>query len=116
MESGKGYNLNCSFFERLILKDYPSTSLEVQHRMAPPISALPRALTYPDLKDSPSVSSHPPLLGTDHSHIIFISHKVFEESDKQLAQMQDGDASLSKINMHEVQLVNFVIFSCASLV
>jgi hypothetical protein len=109
LESGKGYDLNCSLFERLALRGYSSTSLSVQHRMAPPISMHVRALTYPELRDAPSVRSHPPLRGTNNAHVIFLNHTKLEESDAKLTQIQDGDASRSKVNMHEVEWVSIVL-------
>ncbi|KAI6121084.1 hypothetical protein F5141DRAFT_496683 [Pisolithus sp. B1] len=53
VEKGEGYDLNRSLFERLVLKGFPHVTLSSQHRMRPEISALIRALTYPDLKDAP---------------------------------------------------------------
>jgi hypothetical protein len=57
--SGRGYNLDCSLFERLILTGHTSVALQVQHRMRPSISALIRAQTYPNLQDHESVHQTP---------------------------------------------------------
>ncbi len=49
-ESGRGYNLNQSLFERLILCGHPVTTLQQQRRMRPAISALIRQTIYPELQ------------------------------------------------------------------
>ena len=72
VEKGKGYDLNRSLFERLVLKDYPHQVLSQQHRMRPEISALARALTYPDLKDAALTSNRQDLMGFQDDLILSI--------------------------------------------
>ena len=38
IESGRGFDLNVSLFERLVNKGYPHTTLELQHRMPPEVN------------------------------------------------------------------------------
>lgn len=38
VESGRGFDLNVSLFERLVKSGYPHTTLELQHRMPPEVS------------------------------------------------------------------------------
>lgn len=40
VESGRGFDLNVSLFERLVNKGYPHTTLELQHRMPPEVGGL----------------------------------------------------------------------------
>lgn len=51
VESRRGYNLDMSFFERLVSQGHPVVTLQQQRRMRPSISALIRPL-YPDLQVS----------------------------------------------------------------
>lgn len=37
VESGRGFDLNISLFERLVKGGYPHTTLELQHRMPPEV-------------------------------------------------------------------------------
>jgi len=62
VESKKGFNLNKSLFERLVLSGFPHTSLECQHRMHPDISKVVRNMTYPNLRDAEGVEKLPMLL------------------------------------------------------
>jgi AAA domain len=50
MESGRGYNLNLSLFERLQQQGLPVSTLMTQRRMHPDISALIRGPIYPTLQ------------------------------------------------------------------
>ncbi len=51
MDSGRGYNLDLSLFERLVEQsDFPVVTLQQQHRMRPEISQLIRAPIYPALQ------------------------------------------------------------------
>ncbi|KAF8624034.1 hypothetical protein AX17_007240 [Amanita inopinata Kibby_2008] len=101
VEKGEGYDLNMSMFERLVLRNYPHTTLSQQHRMRPEISALVRDLTYPDLKDAPSTQNRPDLRGI-RDNIVFINHDKPE--DKPLNEL-DRDATSSKQNTHEAQMI-----------
>jgi hypothetical protein len=94
--SGRGYNLDCSLFERLILAGHPSVALEVQHRMRPTISALVRAQTYPNLQDHESVHRRPRVKGVSED-IVFIDHSHFEDG-------ADTEGGTTKANLFEAKL------------
>jgi superfamily I DNA and/or RNA helicase len=79
--SGAGYNFDCSMFERLIKRNYPSSMLQVQHRMRPQISELIRQETYPTLKDHSSVFEFPSISGMSHD-IVFVDHDQKEDGIK----------------------------------
>ena len=49
VESGRGYNLDTSFFERLVNQGHPVVTLQQQRRMRPTISSLIRPI-YPHLQ------------------------------------------------------------------
>lgn len=104
VEKGEGYDLNMSLFERLVLKGYPHSTLLSQHRMRPEISDLVRQLTYPDLTDAIKTKGRPNLRGVP-DNIVFIDHNQPEDDNKQLADRKDGEATSSKQNMFEVQMV-----------
>ncbi|KAG8829275.1 hypothetical protein FRC17_006845 [Serendipita sp. 399] len=107
MEKGEGYDLNCSLFERLVLKNYPHTTLLQQHRMRPEISALVRLLTYPDLKDAPGTQGRDDVRGL-RSNVVFIQHSEREDDNAELERDIDKEASQngsSKRNQHEVSMV-----------
>ena len=66
-ESGQGYNLDCSLFERLVKGGFPVATLEEQRRMRPSVARLIRDTIYPNLSvgaplPPPPFSMHPPLL------------------------------------------------------
>ncbi len=106
-ESGKGYNLNVSLFERLILQGYPYVTLQNQHRMHPDISHYIRGI-YPDLRDASSVSSRPLVLGMS-GRVAFINHTTFENGDPSV--VQGGDVSYCNVFEAEfaVGLVNYFL-------
>lgn len=106
VESNQGHNLNCSLFERLANANHIST-LGIQHRMHPSISAIPKLLTYNKLKDAPATDVHPEVLGVA-SRVVFIDHNFQEDN-----QCVDALESASKTNSHErsmvVQTVNYLL-------
>ncbi|CAM9620630.1 unnamed protein product [Choristocarpus tenellus] len=104
IESGRGLDLNVSLFERLIQRGYPHTTLELQHRMPPEVSKLVKDLTYPQLRDGPSTSNRPQLKGI-RDRVCFVAHNEAEEGRETLRQRQDHDGTTSKINLHEVQMI-----------
>jgi len=108
VEKGAGFDLNCSLFERLILKDYPHESLSEQHRMRPEISALIRHLTYPELRDAPKTANRPNLLGVQ-DNIVFIHHESPEDDNKQLADRRDMASTSSKQNSYEIHMILKII-------
>jgi superfamily I DNA and/or RNA helicase len=104
IEKGEGYDLNRSLFERLILKQYPHETLNQQHRMRPEISALIRKLTYPELVDAPSTLGRPDILGLQ-DNIMLIDHDHQEDDFKNLAERRDSDATSSKQNSFETEMI-----------
>lgn len=89
--------MNRSLFERLVLKDYPHSTLRQQHRMRPEISELVRHLTYPDLLDAPSTKNRPHLLGI-RDNVVFINHDHPEDEVSQVEERRDMNAKSSKQN------------------
>ncbi|KAI6102504.1 P-loop containing nucleoside triphosphate hydrolase protein [Pisolithus croceorrhizus] len=104
VEKGEGYDLNRSLFERLVLKGFPHVTLSAQHRMRPEISALIRALTYPDLKDAPKTNNRENIRGVQ-SNVIFVNHNHPEDEDKRISDGADGGSTTSKQNTYEVKMV-----------
>ena len=104
VESGEGYDLNRSLFERLIVKGYPHETLLKQHRMRPEISSLVRSLTYPDLQDAPSTQGRPDLRGFQ-DNIIFFNHNHEEEGAQLKFRREDFGADTSKRNEFEADMV-----------
>ena len=104
VEKGEGYDLNRSLFERLVLKGYPHKTLTQQHRMRPEISSLIRQLTYPDLVDADSTKTRRDLLGVQ-DNVVFINHDHPEDELTGIADRRDVQASSSKQNTYEVEMV-----------
>ena len=96
--ANRGYNLDQSLFERLVMSDLPSVSLKVQHRMRPQISDFVRSQTYPHLVDHESVLSHPNVKGLS-MNVAFIDHDVAEDGAN-----RDGDHSKTKANSYEAEI------------
>jgi superfamily I DNA and/or RNA helicase len=104
VESGHGYDLNKSMFERLVQASYPHTALQLQHRMPPEVSALVRGMTYPDLRDAPSTTTRPAVAGL-RSRLVFVHHTHAEAAPgSAVAQRQEAGAA-SKVNEHEARMV-----------
>ncbi|CAH1802897.1 unnamed protein product [Owenia fusiformis] len=76
------FNLEISFFERMINNAIPYECLERQHRMRPEVSEL-IADIYPELKDHPSVRVYGDVKGVA-KNMFFVSHSVQEKSDVDL--------------------------------
>ena len=104
VESGDGYNLNQSLFERLILAGVPHTTLSLQHRMRPEISSLVRYLTYPELQDAPGTQNRPSLRGFQ-ANVILVAHHERERNADQVADRCDQGSRSSKINDYEAEMV-----------
>ncbi|CAA7267397.1 unnamed protein product [Cyclocybe aegerita] len=104
VEKEEGFDLNRSLFERLILKDYPHTSLSQQHRMRPEISALIRHLTYRELVDAPTTQNRPNIKGVQ-DNIVFLDHDWPEDENKQLADRNDMASTTSKQNSYEISMI-----------
>ncbi|KAL6759021.1 P-loop containing nucleoside triphosphate hydrolase protein, partial [Haematococcus lacustris] len=107
-ESGRGYDLNVSLFERLVLAGFPHASLAVQHRMHPDISRLVRP-TYPALHDHPSVAQHPAVKGLGQHRLVFIHHEVPEDGENSNSGWHASKMQQSKVNSHEVGMVQAVV-------
>ena len=103
VEKGTGYDLNRSLFERLVLKSYPHQKLSQQHRMRPEISALVRALTYPELTDAPSTQGRAAVRGLQ-DNIVFVDHTAFETQGGQAYDPREGGTTSSKTNSFEAQM------------
>ncbi|KAJ8076334.1 hypothetical protein PM082_000755 [Marasmius tenuissimus] len=104
VEKGEGYDLNMSLFERLVLKGYPHHALTQQHRMRPEISAFVRELTYPDLVDAPKTQNRPVIKGLQ-DFVIFLNHAHPEVEVGQVSERRDMNATTSKQNDFEVDMV-----------
>ncbi|KAH8103941.1 P-loop containing nucleoside triphosphate hydrolase protein [Cristinia sonorae] len=104
VEKGDGYDLNRSMFERLVLKQYPHSTLSKQHRMRPEISALIRELTYPELVDADSTHNRPDIHGLQ-DNIVFINHDCPEGDENAIADRRDMSSTTSKHNFFEVHMI-----------
>ncbi|KAJ5827029.1 hypothetical protein N7447_003792 [Penicillium robsamsonii] len=110
---GSQYSLDISLFERLVSSNKspmdcgaPFSTLETQRRMHPSIARLIRETQYPKLKDAPSVSEYPEIIGM-RKRLFWLDHGQREGGS-------DADAmSTSHWNSHEidmtVSLVNHLI-------
>lgn len=103
VESGKGFDLNRSLFERLVLQKRAHSTLLTQHRMRPEISELIRH-NYANLQDAQETKSHPHLRGFQ-SDVIFVNHSFPEEKNKILVDKLDENSPLSKQNKFEAEMV-----------
>lgn len=103
----KGYNLDCSIFERLIVAGLPSTTLEVQHRMRPSISDFIRQQTYENLVDHESVKHYPDVKGVCEN-VIFIDHDR-EEDGIARDNADTLKSTTTKSNTFEVELTVEVV-------
>jgi hypothetical protein len=92
VESGRGYNLDLSLFERLRILDFPARVLFEQRRMRPIISSLIRDTLYPELADSPHVMTYPEVRGVP-KNLFFFDH-VFPEDLKSTSKKNEKEADL----------------------
>jgi AAA+ superfamily predicted ATPase len=76
-ESGRGFNVDESLFERLILSGVPLVTLSVQHRMRPEFSRIIRETMYPHLEDAPGVMTRSDIQGAE-KNLIFLDHRHAE--------------------------------------
>ena len=72
--------------------------------MRPEISALVRALTYPDLTNGPCTGSYPLIRGLQNT-VIFIDHQHPEDDDSTLSDPKHLGMATSKRNKFEVDMV-----------
>ncbi|KAL3153759.1 hypothetical protein ABBQ32_013348 [Trebouxia sp. C0010 RCD-2024] len=89
IESGRGYDLDRSLFERLVKDGFPMVTLELQRRMRPSISRLIRNTIYPSLQDHASVTNYPRVQGMVHD-VFFWSHDHPEGGKDENASKQNG--------------------------
>ena len=71
--------------------------------MRPEVSALVRALNYPELLDAESVRGRPNVLGLQ-SNVVFFDHRLPESAGEVVA-----DAHQSHVNPHEARLTAYVV-------
>jgi hypothetical protein len=103
VESGRGYDLNRSLLERLIMQGRPHCTLLSQHRMRPEISELIRH-NYPNLRDAKGTEGRPKLRGFQ-DNVIFFNHNHLEEKHNVLADKLDQGSTSSKQNVFEADMV-----------
>lgn len=104
VEKGDGYDLNRSMFERLVLANYPRTTLSKQHRMCPEISSLIKHLTYPNLQDATKTLKRTMVRGIQ-DRVVFSNHSYPEVETHELTDRRDPDSKTSKSNKFETDLV-----------
>jgi hypothetical protein len=104
-EHRNGYDLNRSMFERLVKSGFPMVALSKQHRMHDDIAQLVRTMTYPQLVTAAYITdaTRPHPMGLQH-RITFFNHNHLEDSYAGMKQ-RDGDATDSKVNSKEAELV-----------
>ena len=96
-ESGQGYDLDCSTFERLVQGKFPLSTLSVQYRMHPSIANLIRPLYSPNvILDGQKVEKYPPVCGMKE-RLFFFDHSFLEDQ-------ADGASDLSKANTKEAEM------------
>lgn len=103
VESGHGFNLNMSLFERLVLRGFPHSALSEQHRMRPEISRLVRSLAYPNISDSPKTHNRPHLKGFQ-SDVVFVDHNELEKELANYAEKKETTVLPTKQNLFEVEM------------
>ncbi|RXG56748.1 NFX1-type zinc finger-containing protein 1 [Armadillidium vulgare] len=74
------YQMDTSFFERMIRNGVLYHTLEYQHRMRPAISNLLVPTVYPNLKDHRAVFSYPHIRGVKRD-LFFVDHNVYERDN-----------------------------------
>lgn len=106
VDSGRGYNMDRSLFERLVEdRNIPTSVLSTQYRMRPEFSRLIRTL-YTHLEDAQRTTQYPPIRGIS-KNLFFWDHDVPEDSFRGGGDMQalSTGSDKSKKNAHEVTMV-----------
>lgn len=111
IQSGKGFDLNVSLFERLIREGLEYKALSRQHRMQPAISKPVRELMYPYLQDADHVHDREPHLGLGGAalglkpkdSVFFVAHGWPERADTDTGVSSMDSAS--RVNMMESLMV-----------
>ncbi|KAF5371454.1 hypothetical protein D9757_009973 [Collybiopsis confluens] len=100
MDSERGrelFKFDRSLMERLSDMGLPMSQINVQRRMRPSISAYIRNILYPNLEDHLLVTKYPKVQGMQQD-VFFLSHTNKENGG-------DEEASVSKSNTFEVQMI-----------
>ena len=106
VESGNGYNLNKSLFERLVEKGYQLCTLTTNYRMTPPFLRRAQLSLYPSLKYGDQSEQVPKPKGLIESSLIWINHNKEETCvQSELHDQTDFASSTSKQNLWEVNMV-----------
>lgn len=106
IQSGKGFDLNVSVFERLVQEGIQYQALRCQHRMQPAISKAVRELTYDNLEDADHVHGREALKGVGEAaanSVFFVAHGWPERADAD-AGVASMD-SASRVNIFESLMV-----------
>ncbi|KAJ6261683.1 hypothetical protein Dda_2481 [Drechslerella dactyloides] len=108
-DSRAGFDLDISLFERLMLSHFPYNVLEIQHRARPEIANIIRTLTYPNLKDAPSVRRYGDIRGLQQNLIWM--HQMNQESSAQGISTRSSLAfkKSSKINLFEAEMIVSIV-------
>ena len=108
-QSGKGFDLNVSLFERLVLakQKHPDTvalpvvTLSVQHRMRPEIASIIRSMgLYSSLQDADGTLGRARVQGVAQD-VVFVDHRVPEDHNEEAAAL----GSETKVNKFEAEFV-----------
>ncbi|KAF1833598.1 P-loop containing nucleoside triphosphate hydrolase protein [Decorospora gaudefroyi] len=107
-ERGKLHQLDRSQFERLSMGEpgrplMPVAQLNVQRRMRPQISSLIRETIYEKLKDHPSTTAFPDVVGMRRD-VFWLDHKKFENQKD-----TDTQNTKSKSNLWEAKMVHALV-------
>lgn len=98
-DSGRGFNLDVSMFERLIYSaGIQYTTLQTQWRMRPEIAGLIKATVYPSLQDASTVGLYPQVRGMQQP-LFMLTHTVLED-----VRQSVGDQDKSRSNAYEADM------------
>lgn len=114
VEARRGFALNRSLFERLVLTGFPVEQLQVQHRMHPSIARIVSELTYDGkLQNSAKVAKYPSLRGARAGDtLLFINHEFAEDgeaAEKSSGNLAMRSATQSKCNVREAEYTACVV-------
>eukprot|EP01105_Mastigella_eilhardi_P023676 TRINITY_DN6013_c0_g1_i1.p1 TRINITY_DN6013_c0_g1~~TRINITY_DN6013_c0_g1_i1.p1 ORF type:complete len:1190 (-),score=202.15 TRINITY_DN6013_c0_g1_i1:1691-5260(-) len=100
-DSGRGYNLDVSLFERLVMAGggVPHATLRTQRRMLPAVADLARGTLYPQLED-PTCVAYPPVAGMPCS-VWFCTHVELEDGASDGCRTEELH---SHSNKHEARM------------
>jgi hypothetical protein len=107
IESGQGYDIDRSLFERLVEdRNAPTCVLNRQYRMRPQISEIVRRSIYPTLQDAPKTREYPLVRGMCDC-LFFWDHRVDEDGVRKQGRVEEGGgmSDMSKSNTYEIDCV-----------